>query len=78
MCETISHQMAHHALSVGWDTHLSAAIKEREDMQQEHDSEMHRACLSCLAGPRFTVLKDKMSNIVQFLLIPIIDWALHE
>ncbi|KIJ91273.1 hypothetical protein K443DRAFT_54075, partial [Laccaria amethystina LaAM-08-1] len=35
-------------------------IKEREDMQQECDSEMHRACL---AEPRFTALKDKMSNI---------------
>ena len=58
--ETISRLTAHHARSVGWDTRLSAAMKEREDMQQERDSETHRARL---AESRFAALKDKTSKL---------------
>jgi hypothetical protein len=57
--ETISRLTAHHARSLGWDTRLSAAMKEREDMQQERDSETHRARL---AESRFAALKDKTSK----------------
>ncbi|KAF8883152.1 hypothetical protein CPB84DRAFT_1851011 [Gymnopilus junonius] len=54
--ETISRLTAHHARSVGWDTRLSAALKERDDMQQERDGETHRARL---AESRFAALKEK-------------------
>jgi hypothetical protein len=53
---TITRLTAHHARSIGWDTRLSAAMKERDDMQQERDAETHRARL---AESRFAVLKDK-------------------
>ncbi|KXN84412.1 hypothetical protein AN958_12641 [Leucoagaricus sp. SymC.cos] len=53
---TISRLTAHHARSIGWDTRLTAALKERDDMQQERDSESHRARL---AESRFAALKDK-------------------
>lgn len=54
--ETISRLTAHHARSVGWDMRLSAAMKERDDMQQERDGETHRARL---AESRFAALKEK-------------------
>ncbi len=54
--ETISRLTAHHARSVGWDTRLSAAMKERDDMQQERDGETHRARF---AESRFAALKEK-------------------
>ncbi|KAJ3570040.1 hypothetical protein NP233_g4661 [Leucocoprinus birnbaumii] len=53
---TISRLTAHHARSIGWDSRLTAAFKERDDMQQERDSESHRARL---AESRFAALKDK-------------------
>ncbi|KAF7775677.1 hypothetical protein Agabi119p4_4070 [Agaricus bisporus var. burnettii] len=53
---TISRLTAHHARSIGWDTRLTAALRERDDMQQERDSESHRARL---AESRFEALKDK-------------------
>ncbi|PPQ72775.1 hypothetical protein CVT24_012801 [Panaeolus cyanescens] len=37
---TISRLSAHHARSLGWDTRLSAAMKERDDMQQERDRKL--------------------------------------
>ena len=40
MRETISRLTVHHARLVGWDPCLSAAMKGREDMQRERDSEM--------------------------------------
>ena len=49
-----------HARSISWDTRLSAATRERNDMQQERDAETHRARL---AESRFAVLKDKTSTI---------------
>lgn len=55
---TISRLTAHHARSIGWDTRITAALKERDDMQQERDSESHRARL---AESRFAALKDKTS-----------------
>lgn len=54
--ETISRLTAHHARSVGWETRLSSALRERDDMHQERDEEMHRARL---AESRFAVLKEK-------------------
>jgi len=56
---TITRLTAHHARSIGWDTRLSAALRERDDMQQERDAETHRARL---AESRFAVLKDKTGN----------------
>lgn len=53
---TISRLTTSAARSVGWDTRLSAANKERDDMQQERDSESQRARL---AESRFAALKDK-------------------
>lgn len=55
---TISRLTAHHARSIGWDTRITAALKERDDMQQERDCESHRARL---AESRFAALKDKTS-----------------
>ncbi|KAF8806118.1 hypothetical protein BYT27DRAFT_7168420 [Phlegmacium glaucopus] len=57
---TITRLTAHHARSIGWDTRLSAALKERDDMQQERDAETHRARL---AESRFAVLKDKTAKL---------------
>ena len=53
---TISRLSSHHARSAGWETRLSAATKERDDMQQERDFESQRARL---AESRFAALKDK-------------------
>ena len=53
---TISRLSAHHARSVGWDNRLTAAMKERDDMQQERDFESQRARL---AESRFAALKEK-------------------
>ncbi|KAF8165772.1 hypothetical protein B0H34DRAFT_763197 [Crassisporium funariophilum] len=58
--ETISRLTAYHARSVGWDTRLSAAMRERDDMQQERDGETHRARL---AESRFAALKDKTAKL---------------
>lgn len=63
---TISRLTAHHARSVGWDTRLSSAIKEKEDMQQERDSESQRARL---AESRFAALKDKTCKFNLFLVL---------
>jgi hypothetical protein len=60
---TITRLTAHHARSIGWDNRLSAAMKERDDMQQERDAETHRARL---AESRFAVLKDKTGTILCF------------
>ncbi|TFK43926.1 hypothetical protein BDQ12DRAFT_643723 [Crucibulum laeve] len=57
---TISRLTAHHARSVGWDTRLAAALKERDDMQQERDSETSRARL---AESRFAALRDKTAKL---------------
>ncbi|KAF7352224.1 hypothetical protein MVEN_01185800 [Mycena venus] len=57
---TISRLTASAARSVGWDTRLSAAMKEKEDMQQERDAESQRARL---AEGRFAQLKERMSKL---------------
>ncbi|KAF9025859.1 hypothetical protein BDZ89DRAFT_1102188 [Hymenopellis radicata] len=57
---TVSRLTAHHARSVGWETRMSAAMKERDDMQQERDFESHRARV---AESRFAALKDKTSRL---------------
>lgn len=57
---TISRLTAHHVRSVGWDTRLSATIKEKEDMQQERDSESQRARL---AESRFAALKERTCEL---------------
>jgi hypothetical protein len=46
---TISRLTTLRARSVGWDTRLSAAMKEKDDMQQERDGESQRAAA---AAPR--------------------------
>ncbi|KAF5371188.1 hypothetical protein D9758_004215 [Tetrapyrgos nigripes] len=53
---TISRLSASHAKSVGWETRLSAAMKEKDDMQQERDFESQRARL---AESRFAALKER-------------------
>ncbi|KAJ2930403.1 hypothetical protein H1R20_g6698, partial [Candolleomyces eurysporus] len=58
--ETISRLTAHNARSVGWDARLTAALRDRDDMQQERDSESHRARL---AESRFAALKDKTAKL---------------
>ncbi|KAF8207848.1 hypothetical protein K438DRAFT_1713393, partial [Mycena galopus ATCC 62051] len=57
---TISRMMTSAARSVGWDTRLSAAMKEKDDMQQERDSESQRARL---AESRFAALKERTSKL---------------
>ncbi|KAJ3788914.1 hypothetical protein GGU10DRAFT_344963 [Lentinula aff. detonsa] len=56
----ISRLSASHAKSIGWETRLSVAMRERDDMQQERDSESQRARL---AESRFAALKDKTSKL---------------
>lgn len=58
--DTISRLTAHHARSMGWDTRLTSALKERDDMQQERDGEGHRARL---AETKFAALKDKTGEL---------------
>lgn len=58
--DTISRLTVHHARSMGWDARLTASLKERDDMQQERDSESHRARL---AESRFAALKDKTNKL---------------
>jgi hypothetical protein len=53
---TISRLTAHHARSTGWENRVAAAIKEKDDLQQERDSESARARL---AESRFAALKEK-------------------
>ncbi|KAF7335245.1 hypothetical protein MSAN_02335000 [Mycena sanguinolenta] len=57
---TISRMTTAAARSVGWDTRLSAAMKEKDDMQQERDSESQRARL---AESRFAALKERTSKL---------------
>ncbi|ESK94111.1 hypothetical protein Moror_12778 [Moniliophthora roreri MCA 2997] len=57
---TISRLSSNHARSAGWENRLSAAMKERDDMQQERDFESQRARL---AESRFAALKDKTSKL---------------
>ncbi|KAJ7682031.1 hypothetical protein DFH06DRAFT_1388202 [Mycena polygramma] len=57
---TISRLTTSHARSVGWDTRLSAAMKEKDDMQQERDGESQRARL---AESRFAALKERTSKL---------------
>ncbi|KAF8627860.1 hypothetical protein AX15_004207 [Amanita polypyramis BW_CC] len=57
---TISRLTANQARSTGWDVRLSAAMKERDDMQQERDAESQRARL---AESRFTALKEKTAKL---------------
>ncbi|KAJ3964231.1 hypothetical protein EV361DRAFT_942574 [Lentinula raphanica] len=56
----ITRLSASHAKSIGWETRLSVAMRERDDMQQERDSESQRARL---AESRFAALKDKTSKL---------------
>ncbi|KAG6854443.1 hypothetical protein C0991_006522 [Blastosporella zonata] len=57
---TISRLTAQHARSLGWETRLSTAIGEKDDMQQERDGESNRAKL---AESRFTAMKDKAAKL---------------
>ncbi|KAF8076810.1 hypothetical protein FPV67DRAFT_1472745 [Lyophyllum atratum] len=57
---TISRLTAQHARSVGWETRLSTAIREKDDMQQERDGESNRAKL---AESRFAAMKDKTAKL---------------
>ncbi|KAG6919755.1 hypothetical protein DXG01_001589 [Tephrocybe rancida] len=57
---TISRLTAQHARSVGWETRLSTAIREKDDMQQERDGESNRAKL---AESRFVAMKDKTAKL---------------
>ncbi|KAF7288346.1 PCI domain-containing protein [Mycena chlorophos] len=57
---TISCLTTSAARSVGWDSRLSAAMKEKDDMQQERDSESQRARL---AESRFAALKERTSKL---------------
>ncbi|KAF8177020.1 hypothetical protein BJ912DRAFT_693642 [Pholiota molesta] len=51
---------------VGWDTRLSAAVKERTDMQQQRDGETLRARLT---ESRFAALKEKTGLLISILSI---------
>ncbi|GLB34217.1 hypothetical protein LshimejAT787_0111010 [Lyophyllum shimeji] len=57
---TIARLTAQHARSVGWETRLSTAIRERDDMQQERDGESNRAKL---AESRLAAMKDKTAKL---------------
>ncbi|KIY70393.1 hypothetical protein CYLTODRAFT_435731 [Cylindrobasidium torrendii FP15055 ss-10] len=57
---TITRLSTGQAKSIGWENRLAAAMKERDDMQQERDSESHRARL---AESRFAALKDKTARL---------------
>ncbi|TFK46903.1 hypothetical protein OE88DRAFT_1706532, partial [Heliocybe sulcata] len=56
----ISRLQAQHARSVGWDTRLATVAQEKDDLQQERDSEAHRARM---AEVRLAALKEKSSKL---------------
>ncbi|KIY51651.1 hypothetical protein FISHEDRAFT_36832 [Fistulina hepatica ATCC 64428] len=56
----LSRLTTQHARSVGWESRLSTALRDRDDMQQERDSAYQRACL---AESRFDALKEKMKRV---------------
>jgi hypothetical protein len=41
--DAISRLTVQNARSVGWDTRLTIVMQERDDLQQERDSEAHKA-----------------------------------
>lgn len=51
---------AHHARTIGLDTRLMAAMREKDDMQQERDSETQRARI---AESRISALKERTSAL---------------
>lgn len=53
---SVSRLSAHHARAVGLDTRLMMALREKEDLQQERDSQTQRAKL---AESRIVALKDR-------------------
>ena len=61
---TISRLTGYQARSLGWETKVAAAQRERDDMQQERDGESQRARL---AESRFNALKEKTSVSSTFL-----------
>ncbi|KZT29451.1 hypothetical protein NEOLEDRAFT_1056746 [Neolentinus lepideus HHB14362 ss-1] len=56
----ISRLQAQHARSVGWDTRLAVIAQEKDDLQQERDSEAHRARM---AEVRLAALKEKSTKL---------------
>ncbi|KAL0949202.1 hypothetical protein HGRIS_009280 [Hohenbuehelia grisea] len=59
---TITRLTTQHTRSLGWDTRLSAALKEKDDIQQERDSEAQRARL---AESRIQALRQRMAKLQQ-------------
>ncbi|KAL1727570.1 hypothetical protein EV714DRAFT_253750 [Schizophyllum commune] len=57
---TISRLTGYQARSLGWETKVAAAQRERDDMQQERDGESQRARL---AESRFNALKEKTKKL---------------
>lgn len=57
---TISRLTGHHARSLGWESKVATAQRERDDMQQERDGESQRARL---AESRFAALKEKTKKL---------------
>ncbi|EPQ58932.1 hypothetical protein GLOTRDRAFT_54511, partial [Gloeophyllum trabeum ATCC 11539] len=56
----VSRLQAQLARSVGWDTRLAVIAQEKDDLQQERDSEAHRARM---AEVRLAALKEKSSKL---------------
>ncbi|KAL4264045.1 hypothetical protein AB1N83_005191 [Pleurotus pulmonarius] len=57
---TIVRLTVQNAKSLGWDNRLSAAMKERDDLEQERDSEAARAKA---AESRITALRQRMAKV---------------
>lgn len=58
---SVSRLSAHHARTVGMDTRLMTVSREKDDLQQERDSQAHRAKL---AESRIAVLKERTSACI--------------
>lgn len=53
---SVSRLAVHHARTVGLDTRLKTVMREKDDIQQERDSEAHKAKL---AEARIAGLKER-------------------
>ncbi|KAF7971720.1 hypothetical protein HWV62_20087 [Athelia sp. TMB] len=57
---SVARLSAHHARTIGLDTRLMAAMREKDDMQQERDSETQRARI---AESRIAALKERTTKL---------------
>lgn len=63
---SVTRLSGHHARAVGLDTRLMTAMREKDDMQQERDSEAQRVRV---AESRIVALKERTSKLCHALIL---------